>query len=361
MSVQSTIASPLDATADVLRAVGAARRRMRTVSMLRLAAIAAPAGVTIGATLALAGWAPAWTSGALGVLGAAAATAWAAARTPSQAAVARLLDARLGLRDRVAAALQLQPTGGPIAALVARDAAARLAPVRMTALFPLAIGRLPALTIAVAVASMAWLASSDRAGGPAAVPMQSAAGDPAGASAGSPARGGSRGVSPTAPSQSTGSWSTPRAAESPTRNGGSDGRGDATREAFAPAASPLGPRAAPRPAEATPAPSASAPGGSRQAAAAPASAGTTGRTGRGGAGGGAAGKAVRPGAGGAAPGNALAATGGDAAVPAPAASYRAARANAEAALARDVIPPDYRDHVRAYFRAIGPVGPGGTR
>src|SRR5262249_54580239 len=31
------------------------------------------------------------------------------------------------------------------------------------------------------------------------------------------------------------------------------------------------------------------------------------------------------------------------------ASIAAARAGAEAALARDVIPPDYRDHVRAYF------------
>jgi hypothetical protein len=57
----------------------------------------------------------------------------------------------------------------------------------------------------------------------------------------------------------------------------------------------------------------------------------------------------------------VAAASGEAAAPAPAASYRTARASAEAALARDVIPPDYRDHVRAYFRAIGPGGPGGTR
>jgi hypothetical protein len=54
MSVQSAIETPRDATGDVLRAVGAARRRLRTVSMLRLAAIAAPAGVTLGAILALA-------------------------------------------------------------------------------------------------------------------------------------------------------------------------------------------------------------------------------------------------------------------------------------------------------------------
>jgi hypothetical protein len=44
-------------------------------------------------------------------------------------------------------------------------------------------------------------------------------------------------------------------------------------------------------------------------------------------------------------------------------SFTTARANAEAALARDVIPPDYRDHVRAYFRTFPsrPTGTGGSR
>jgi hypothetical protein len=44
-------------------------------------------------------------------------------------------------------------------------------------------------------------------------------------------------------------------------------------------------------------------------------------------------------------------------------SSATARANAEAALARDVIPPDYRDHVRAYFRTLParPAGTGGSR
>jgi hypothetical protein len=45
-----------------------------------------------------------------------------------------------------------------------------------------------------------------------------------------------------------------------------------------------------------------------------------------------------------------------------ASSLGVARTQAEAALARDVIPPDHRDHVRAYFRAIGAGAPaGGSR
>jgi hypothetical protein len=69
------------------------------------------------------------------------------------------------------------------------------------------------------------------------------------------------------------------------------------------------------------------------------------------------------GAGGAAPGNGLASPGSEPAAPVATVSYRAARANAEAALARDVIPPDYRDHVRAYFRALPApyTTAGGTR
>ena len=69
------------------------------------------------------------------------------------------------------------------------------------------------------------------------------------------------------------------------------------------------------------------------------------------------------GAGGAAPGNRLASPGSEPAAPVATVSYRAARANAEAALARDVIPPDYRDHVRAYFRALPSpsTSAGGTR
>jgi hypothetical protein len=68
------------------------------------------------------------------------------------------------------------------------------------------------------------------------------------------------------------------------------------------------------------------------------------------------------GAGGAAPGNGLASPGSEPAAPVVTVSFRAARANAEAALARDVIPPDHRDHVRAYFRALSSpyTGAGGT-
>ena len=94
-------------------------------------------------------------------------------------------------------------------------------------------------------------------------------------------------------------------------------------------------------------------GTSRQAAAAPAAAAAANRTnGRGGSAAGTAASGVMRRAP-AAPsrGNALTPPGSEPAAPRGHRSLRAARANAEAALARDVIPPDYRDHVRAYFRA----------
>jgi len=70
----------------------------------------------------------------------------------------------------------------------------------------------------------------------------------------------------------------------------------------------------------------------------------------------------RTGAGGAAAGHALARPGDERAPQTSAAAYRAARASAEAALGRDVIPPDYRDHVRAYFSALpSSASPGGAR
>ena len=159
MTVRPAQESPHDADAAVdavVRNVAAARRRLRVVGALKLAALAVPGGVALGAALSVAGWAPLWTAASLAVVGAAAAAAWAAAHTPSADSVARTLDTRLGLRDRVAAALQLQRTGGPIATLVARDAAARLAPVNVTTLFPLALGRAPAVALTIAVALVAW-------------------------------------------------------------------------------------------------------------------------------------------------------------------------------------------------------------
>jgi hypothetical protein len=70
----------------------------------------------------------------------------------------------------------------------------------------------------------------------------------------------------------------------------------------------------------------------------------------------------RTGAGGTAAGNALARAVDERAPQSSAAAYRAARASAEAALGRDEIPPDYREHVRAYFGALPASGsPGGTR
>jgi hypothetical protein len=364
MSARSPLESPRDAAAgDVLRAVGAARRRLRTVATLRLIAIAAPAGVTVGAALVIAGWAAAETPPVLGVVGAVAAAVWAAARTPPLAAVARILDARLGLRDRVAAAVQLQTTDGPIAALVARDAAARLASVRMATVFPLAMGRLPAVAIALAIASMAWLTSS-HAGPPVAAPARSTSSNSAGAGdASSRTSSDPRGVATNAQPRPNGQAATLRAAEPR----GQDGRGSAKREAFAPAAASRGPQGAQPSAASAPGSSVNTAGASRQAAAAPAAASATGPIGPTGRGGAAAGTAasgrMAAGAGGTAPGNRLASPGSEPAAPVATVSYRAARANAEAALARDVIPPDYRDHVRAYFRALPApyTSAGGTR
>ena len=361
MSVRSAMESPSDAaTSDVLRIVAAARRRVRTVAALRLIAIAVPAGVTAGAALVLAGWTPAGTPLVLGGVGAIGAAAWAAVHTPAATAVARMLDTRLGLRDRVAAAVQLQTTGGPIAALVARDAAARLADARMTEVFPFALGRGHAAALALAVASIAWLASSRVASEPvtrAGSATSAAAGDASSAHTSA----GSRATS--ADSSGRASASTPA---TPTPQSRAQGRpGGAAQEAFARTGTTGAPQESQPPTAAAPRSSVSASGPPAQAANAPAAAGAGRRTGRGGAGQGPTGRgAITAGAGGTAPGRALAsAPGADPASPAVTVSYRAARASAESALARDVIPPDYRDHVRAYFRALSASTtiPGGTR
>jgi len=360
MPTRSPFESPRDAAAaDVLRLVVAARRRLRTVATVRLVAIAAPAGVAAGAVLVTAGWAPAETPRVLGVLGAIAAAAWAAVRTPSLAAVARMLDARLGLRDRVAAALQLQFADGPIAALVARDAAARLVSVRMTTVFPLAMGRMPAVAIALAVASMAWPTSS-RVGTPEAAPRTASSDSGGTDDASSRTRRDSRRAATTAEPRASGRPATPQPAESRA----ADDRRDTTREAFAPAAASDRPQDAPPPVASPRGAPVNTAGTSQQTAAAPAAAAATGRTGRSGAGAGStASGGLTAGAGGAAPGGVLASRGSEPAAPVVSGSFRVARANAEAALARDVIPPDYRDHVRAYFRALPTpsTGAGGTR
>ena len=364
MTVRPVQASPHDAAVDaVVMAVDAARRRLRIVSALQLSALAVPAGVALGAALSVAGWAPLWTAAALAVFGATAAAVWAAGHTPSIDSVARTLDTRLGLRDRVAAALQLRQTGGPIATLVARDAAARLAPVNVTTLFPLALGRAPAVALTVAVALVAWDLATGT--GRSRTPV----------------------TTPTATSESANTTETPRRAPEGSRAAAETGQPDSQ----------------PRPVETTSQPrndpqragdsasAATAVPGLRQPAA-PTATESTGRStsaarhqqaesapaastagGRGGRGGSAAGLTPRgpslAGAGGAAAGNEprdfargrLASAGRD--LPLSASSLAAARASAEAALGRDVIPPDYRDHVRAYFSALPSSGTvaGGAR
>ena len=149
-----------DAVAAV---VAAARRRLRFVLAIHAASLAVPAGIAAGAAIAIAGAAPWWTSIVLGAGAVAGSAVWAALRTPTVAAVAGQRDAALGLRDRVTAAQQLRGSTAPIAALVSRDAAARLAGVRPAAVFPLALARAAVPISALAVALSGWLAVSGRA------------------------------------------------------------------------------------------------------------------------------------------------------------------------------------------------------
>jgi hypothetical protein len=344
---------------EVLRAVAAARRRLRTVAILQHAAVAGPAGATAGAALALAGLVPAWTAGGLGLLGAVGATVWAAVHTPTSGAVARQLDAQLGLRDRVAAAVQLQQSGGPIAALVARDAAARLAPVRMAAVFPLSIGRTQAVAAAIAVASVAWLLSIDPGARRPTTPATTAAAGSTNAEAGTPARDGARADARREADSNARAEARDRSVNAPERP--RDPRATATHGTAAQDASAPAPSRgiAPTTGAVREARDTSQPAdGRRDGTGSPAATSTPGQNARGGAGASARG-GLTAGAGGVASGNARAGETGSAAPVATApGSYRTARTGAEAALARDVIPPDYREHVRAYFRALGQ---GGTR
>ena len=291
------------------------------------------------------------------MLAAVAALAWATAHTPPPEVIARMLDARLGFRDRVSAALQLQPIGGPIATLVARDAAARLASFNPAALFPLTFGRTPVVTLAVAVAMAAWLASSRVDDGRAPARAASTdggasesgeAGEPAreassaaGSNPGRPATGGRPAVVRREPATGERNGTTPSA----------DGPGAQARGALpierSPAADATG-----RPVNRSPT--------NQPAAATPVASTATGTAARGGsAAGRAANGGLSTGAGGAAPGNAFAAPSGAEAVPRPLITWSGvARANAEAALARDVIPPDYRD---ARARLLPGDGAGGSR
>ena len=336
----------------VLRAVSAARNRLRLVTTLRRAAIAGPSGVAAGAACALAGWMPAWTPIAAGMLGAAAATAWGAARTPAPATVARILDAHLELKDRVSAALQLRESGGPIAALVARDAMARLTGVNLRTLFPVTIDRASAIVTAAAIAMSAWLMTSGTdTAGPSGL-MTSAASS-ASNDTDMPARGTTRSSAAGSGEQTAGERPVTTAREP--RQRGSDNQ--PPREAGL--ASDAG--ASIRTPAAVGDTSGAAASGARDSdsVSTPSSAPTTTRTG---AAASATGQtpigAVAAGAGGAAPGNVPLDSArdvlGNTTTQRSAASYHAARAAAEAALARDVIPPDYREHVRAYFGVVSP-------
>jgi hypothetical protein len=345
----------------LVRAVAAARRRLRFVTTLRLVAIAGPSGVAAGAAVALAGWAPAWAPVATGLLGAVAATAWGSARTPPPATVARILDAHLELKDRVAAALQLRESSGPIAALVARDAMARLAGIKLQTLFPVTIDRAPAIATAAAVAMSAWLVSSSTGPARSTVPGPRAGSSLPSDTNNRPGRGNARASKADSSEQGASqrgptSAGEPRRADTgdqPPREAGlASDAGTAVRTPIPASDTPGGaPTPAPRNVDA---------GSTTSPAATPTRSGGAGPAGQTPSG------AITAGAGGAAPGSAPVDIAGDAlgagATQRSAASYRAARVGAEAALARDVIPPDYREHVRAYFGvSAGAASPGGPR
>lgn len=343
-----------DAGSLVAAAVAAARRRARLVLALGAGSITVPAGAATGAVLALAGLVPGWTAAALAAAGAATAMGWAAIRTPSTAVTASRIDAALGLRDRVAAALHLRGSDAPIAALVTRDAAARLEGVQLATVFPVALPRPAAPAIALAAGLCGWLAvANDVPVAPTAngVTPRAGSADSAATSRRQPAA--RTGDTQDAKEETARRPDTARDERTPERRASQDGTGPGEPASGRSALDE--PSNAPRPAATTPPQSdadrnasASSNGGSGgTAGTTPSGLGSSTQT------------ASRDtqGAGGVSRRGALAPSGAPSDTAAlPSRDYRAARANAEAAITRDVVPPDYRDDVRAYFRALASGG-----
>ena len=339
---------------EVAAIVAAARSRVRLVVLVRTASVAVPASVAAGAGLALSGVAPDWLPVVLGAGAFAGAALWAVRHTPALPAVAGRLDAALGLRDRVAAAVQLRGDETPIAALVRRDAGARLAGVRLGTVFPMTAARPSAALVALAAGLSAWLAWT---GSGLTAPQRSAAPGLRSAGASGSNAGGRQG-----PATGT------RSAAEETARAAADPSTDVRREPNQALATGVA-DAAPRPAGGAPPATdvsaargrpplpAPARAGLAEAAAPATTAGGGARSGTPGSSAHAAPSLEARGAGGVSRGGALAEA--ESRAPAPILTsdgYAAARANAEAALARDVIPPAYRDDVRAYFRTLAQRG-----
>jgi len=389
----------------VLTALAAARRRIRLTLLARAASVAGPAGVTLGAAgVLLPLGSPPWLPVLLGSAGLAGATVWALLRTPSLASTASALDARLDLRDRTAAAYQLHGSSSPVAGLVVHDAATHLAALSVAAVFPFAVPRAALVLAPLAVllgTAVAWPVSPrDRAERETAAQSGAGMQQPAAArsSATTPApetaarnsagpeaeasrgtRGTAASATPSEPrpprerSEETAGRrgarpedTVPRPGQSPAR--GKDANPATPADARIAEQQPRGGAPATPPDAAIAAADTAAAQGGRGLAnpARPSQAGTVAR---GSGGRGASDTDATPlasagrGAGGVSQGPLaalprLASTGFDRSqAPAGlAARYPTARAGAEAALTRDTVPPDLRDYVREYFRAIAPAG-----
>jgi hypothetical protein len=342
----------------VAAVVAAARNRLRYLLFVRDVVVAAPAGIATGAAMTLAGLAPSWLPIALGVAGTVAAVARAVVRTPSTAATAARLDAALGLKDRVSATLQMRGSDAAMAPLVARDAARRLEGLQISSVFPID-ARKPAAAalVPLAAALSVWLMWSggpiaNRADEPSASERRAGAGNAAAGRGVSSSRGaGTNAARPEAVTAAERVDHEPKAGTTREGRSGVPGaslaqttaRDTAITTPSAPAAAiARGTTGVERAAQAR---------GGNSAAAANGSTGTPRGAGTGPV------TSTVDGSGGVARGGAL--TAPEAAAAAPplsAARLAAARTGAEAAVARDAVPPAYRDDVRAYFRAIAPGG-----
>ena len=391
--------------AIVIGALGATRRRIRLTLRVRAASVAGPAGIAIGAAgalLPLGG--PLWLPLLLGSAGLAGAAAWAISRTPTLGNTASALDTTLDLRDRTAAAYQLHGSASPVARLVVHDAARRLATLSVATAFPFAVPRAALILAPLAVmlaTALAWpLPAQDRAqrgiaSGAGAGTQQPAPNSNGAATARDTAAGNSAArdadgtrrasESPEAspPPQPPGRARNPdgpgpRPDDTPSRGGqmairGRDAAPPTSREertdeqqprAGGPAPAPPTYRDAAIAAAAAAAASQEGRGFRNPTRSPQAGPVVSGRGGRGAPDADAIPSAnAARGAGGVSQGALTAlprlASTGFTTSPAPAGlttRYGVARAEAEAALTRDMVPPDLRGYVREYFRAIAPVG-----
>jgi hypothetical protein len=319
-----------------------------------------------------------------GALAAAVAAAWMVAlvRTPSLAATAATLDRELRLHDGCVTALQFSASSDAMSSLVVQDALARLHGVPPARL-PLRVRPAPywLMTALAAVAALASVAGTM-------AEREAMAGDareaPAGADAATGLRGGDsrraaddraaaaatdavaresrpdhREVAAARPARTLRDLQTrsSRATERTAKDVPSESADGAGVTDDAPDAGSGGPRTG----DAARAPAVSPDRGERNGATnggdrAALTNGDFAGAGRGGGGRGSA----RPGPGGVAGGAVLSSAARTSVVDAEApdladrASYRAAYARAEAALAREPVPAPLRDYVREYFRAIRP-------